>query len=418
MTSESSVANQKTMATVKPDVAAVAPKLLTRMLVALLEQLKVGQLTLRDENGWQQSYGDPQSDLAAEIVVLDSQFYKAVVSGGSIGAAEAYMNGWWDSPDLTMVIRLMAANMATLDAIESQSSPLKRLIMKLVHKFNGNTVSGSKRNIAHHYDLSNAFYQLFLDETMMYSSGVYPDAESSLLQASEHKLKLVCDDLELTDADHLLEIGTGWGGLACFAAKNYGCKVTTTTISYAQYQFAQQRVKDAGLEQQVTVLKEDYRKLQGTYSKLISIEMIEAVGYEHLSTFFDRCSSLVRDNGKMLLQVITIADQRERYYRRNVDFIQRYIFPGGYLPSVAVLADKVAQYSDLAIRQVRDIGLDYARTLKDWRDNFDGQLEQVKALGFDDRFIRMWRFYLCYCEGGFHERSISTVQMVLDKPTR
>ncbi|MBW8191923.1 cyclopropane-fatty-acyl-phospholipid synthase family protein [Neiella marina] len=396
----------------------IAPSLLTRLLLKPLQQLRHGRLLLRDCHGWQCEFGDPSSALSAEIHVRDERFYKAVMRGGSIGGAEAYMDGWWDSPDLTAVVRVLAANMAALDAIESQASPLKRLFLKLLHKFNSNSVTGSQRNIAHHYDLSNAFYQLFLDDTMMYSSGVYPHQGASLQQASEHKLKLLCDDLQLTADDHLLEIGTGWGGLALFAAQHYGCQVTTTTISDAQYQFAKQRVEQSDVSDQITVLKQDYRQLEGQYSKIISIEMIEAVGYEHLSTFFKRCTSLLADSGKMVLQAITIADQREPSYRKNVDFIQRYIFPGGYLPSVAVLSDQAAKYSDMVIRQVRDIGIDYAQTLADWRENFEAKLDQVEQLGFDERFIRMWRFYLCYCEGGFRERSISTVQLTLDKPLR
>lgn len=395
-----------------------APPLLTRLLLKPLKQLRHGRIVLRDHKGWQREFGNKDSDLLAEIHVKDERFYKAVLKGGSIGGAEAYMDGWWDSPDLTAVVRVLAANLAALDAIEAQSSPLKRLFLKVWHKLNGNSVTGSQRNISHHYDLSNAFYQLFLDDTMMYSSGVYPHSEASLQQASEHKLRLLCDDLELRNDDHLLEIGTGWGGLACFAAQNYGCKVTTTTISDAQYQFAKRRVEQAGLQHLVTVLKQDYRKLSGSYTKLISIEMIEAVGYEHLPTFFKRCTELLAVGGKMALQAITIADQREKNYRNSVDFIQRYIFPGGYLPSMAVLAQHIANFSDLAVRNVRDIGLDYAQTLADWRSNFESQLNQVTELGFDDKFIRMWRFYLCYCEGGFRERTISTVQLVLDKPIR
>ena len=391
------------------------PPVWASILLTSLSQLKTGSVTIQ-QGSWQKTYGQPHGP-QAEILVLDPGFYKAVLNGGSIGAAEAYMDGYWDSPDLVTLVRVMAANSSMLDKIEAGAGWLHHLMLKLMHFGNRNSLKGSKENISAHYDLSNAFYQLFLDNTMMYSSGVYPYAGASLQQASEHKLKRLCDALELTPTDHLLEIGTGWGGLACYAAKHYGCKVTTTTISKAQYDFACERVHNDNLQDQVTLLTQDYRQLQGQYDKIISIEMIEAVGYKHLSDFFGQCSKLLKPGGKMALQSITIACQREPHYRNQVDFIQRYIFPGGYLPSLSVLANKLASHSSLTIRGVDDIGLDYAQTLAHWRHNFEQQLDKVKALGFDERFIRMWRYYLCYCEGGFHEKAISTVQVQLEKAT-
>ena len=384
------------------------------LLYRLMESLKTGQIVLSD-CGWQRTFGNPESELFAEVKVKDRRFYKAVIKGGSIGAAEAYMNGWWESPDLTAVIRVLAANLRVMDSIERNGHWFKKILNVIQHKLNRNSVVGSKRNIAAHYDLSNAFYELFLDNSMMYSSGVYPHPNATLQQASEHKLKLLCDQLDLGPHDHLIEIGTGWGGLACFAAQNYGCRVTTTTISEAQFEYANERVKKLGLEDKVALLKQDYRSLKGQYSKLISIEMIEAVGYEHLSLFFKKCSSLLRPGGKMALQSITISEQREPSYRNQVDFIQKYIFPGGYLPSLAVLANNIALHSEFNVRHLRDIGIDYANTLLHWRENFESSLEQVLQLGFDERFIRMWRYYLCYCEGGFREKTISTVQLLLEK---
>ncbi|MCM2679998.1 SAM-dependent methyltransferase [Echinimonas agarilytica] len=400
--------------TLTSNIQASGPSVVTRMLLNSLQNLSVGQLTLVDGDR-KQIFGEGNEGVSAHVTVHDPSFYKAVIKDGSIGAAESYMQGHWETPDLTAVMRLMASNLATLDRLDASTSWLNRLSRKLFHKLNGNSVTGSKKNIVAHYDLSNAFYELFLDSTMMYSAGVYADQGSTLQDASEHKLKRLCDFLDLSADDHLLEIGTGWGGLACYAAKHYGCKVTTTTISDEQYKFAQTRFEQEGVADQVVLLNQDYRALTGVYDKLISIEMIEAVGFEHLDQFFKKCSSLLKPGGKMSLQSITIADQREKAYRNSVDFIQRYIFPGGYLPSVAVLSEHIAKYSDLSIRTLNDIGLDYAKTLEDWRHNFEEQLDKVRALGFDEQFIRMWRFYLCYCEGGFREKTISTVQMQLEK---
>lgn len=382
-------------------------------LLASLNKLHIGKVTIR-QGRWHQCYGHNEGP-EGEIHVLSPAFYKAVLQGGSIGAAEAYMDGLWDSPDLVALVRVLAANSSLLDQIEAGTGWLHRLGLKLLHRGNRNSLKGSKKNIEAHYDLSNAFYQLFLDSTMMYSSGVFPYEGATLLEASEHKLKQLCDSLELGPQDHLLEIGTGWGGLACYAAKHYGCKVTTTTISQAQYEFACQRVVDEGVSERVTLLTQDYRQLTGEYDKIISIEMIEAVGYDHLGDFFKQCNRLLKPGGTMALQSITIACQREPHYRNHVDFIQRYIFPGGYLPSLTVLSEQIARHSSFTIRGLEDIGLDYAKTLEQWRLNFEQQLEKVKALGFDERFIRMWRFYLCYCEGGFREKAISTIQVKLEK---
>lgn len=388
------------------------PPVWANILLKSLSQLK-GELTLQ-QGDWRQSYGQGDGPMA-ELQIHDEGFYQSLIKGGSIGAAEAYMDGLWDSPDLTQVIELMAANIEYLDQLEAGTGWFSQLLLKLFHKGNQNSIVGSKRNIQAHYDLSNAFYELFLDSSMMYSSAVYENEQVNLECAAEYKLKKLCDALALNESDHLLEIGTGWGGLACYAAKQYGCKVTTTTISDAQYHYAQQWIEQEGLAQQITLLKQDYRQLKGSFDKLISIEMIEAVGYKHLATFFKQCSALLKPGGKMALQAITIACQREKIYRKRVDFIQRYIFPGGYLPSIQVLAEKIAKHSTFTIRQLDDIGLDYAQTLADWRANFEANREAVQQLGFDERFIRLWRYYLCYCEGGFRQKTISTVQMTLEK---
>ena len=279
-----------------------------------------------------------------------------------------------------------------------------------------NTLQGSRKNIAAHYDLGNEMFALFLDDTMMYSCAIFEHPQMSLQQASIEKLERVCRKLELQPGDHLLEIGTGWGGLALHAARHYGCRVTTTTISHEQYRMALQRVEQAGLGDRITVLCEDYRNLSGEYDKLVSIEMIEAVGHAYFDTYFEQCSRLLKSDGLMLLQSITIADQRYAAAKRSVDFIQRYIFPGGCLPSVAVLSDSVARNTDMRMLHLEDIGPHYATTLKRWRQRFMARLDSVRALGYPEEFIRMWEYYLCYCEGGFRERAIGTVQVLLGKP--
>ena len=279
-----------------------------------------------------------------------------------------------------------------------------------------NTLKGSRRNIGDHYDLGNDLFELFLDQTMMYSCGVFQQPQATLQEASEAKLALICEKLQLKPTDHVLEIGTGWGGFAVFAAQHYGCHITTTTISRQQYDYARQRVREAGLDDRITLLCDDYRELNGSYDKLVSIEMIEAVGYRHYDTYFKKCSELLRPNGMMLLQSISIPDQRYPVAKKSIDFIQRYIFPGGCLPSVAALSTAIARRTDMRIFHLEDIGPHYATTLHHWRERFLANIEKVRQLGYPDRFIRMWEYYLCYCEGGFRQQSIGTVQLLLTKP--
>ncbi|EWH09403.1 cyclopropane-fatty-acyl-phospholipid synthase [Catenovulum agarivorans DS-2] len=359
--------------------------------------------------------GNQSSDLVASIRILDATCYIDFVTGGSIGASEAFIDHKWTTADLTKVIQVFARCQQELDEIEGQSSLLNKLQNKLLSWKNANTKAGSKRNILAHYDLGNDLYTRFLDDKMMYSAAIYPSAETSLAEAQNIKLKTICDKLALTESDHLIEIGTGWGGLAIFAAQNYGCKVTTTTISDAQYEYACAKVEQLGLSQQITLLKQDYRLLQGQFDKLVSIEMIEAVGHEFLPTFFKKCNSLVKPKGKMLLQAITIADQRYDHYRKNVDFIQKYIFPGGCLPSVSVIAEQFAKSTNMVIDNVQDIGLDYAKTLADWRNNFEDNWQEIEQFGFDNKFKRLWVYYLSYCEGAFLQRVISTHHIVANQ---
>lgn len=388
-----------------------------RLVLSMLEKIQVGHLSV-EENGQVFSFGQPreQADIVAHIYVTHASVYRHVLAHGTIGSGEAYMAKAWWSPDLVQVIRLMVLNMALIQRFDSGWSFVKNIINRLNHRLRANNRSGSRRNIAAHYDLGNHFFELFLDSTMLYSSAIFPSAEATLEEASVYKLRRICSRLQLCPQDHLLEIGTGWGGMAIFAARHYGCRVTTVTISREQFAYARDWVAREGLENQIQVLLQDYRDVTGQFDKIVSIEMIEAVGYRYYSQYFSRCSALLKPQGKMLLQAITIADQRYEQEKDRVDFIQRYIFPGGCLPSLAVITRHVSRDTDLQIVGLEDITLDYARTLAEWKRRLFANLDAVRQQGFDDVFIRMWDFYLAYCEGGFRERVISTSQVLLAKP--
>ena len=383
----------------------------------VLGKLQVGSLTLR-EGDKVKVFGSTSEGSAphAEVHVHDTDLYRRILTGGSIAAGETFIEGMWSSPDLTEVTRAFSANMAMLEAMSDKQNWLARLALKLSHWARRNTSTRSRENISAHYDLGNDFFSLFLDPSMMYSSAVFPSASADLASASQHKLKLICEDLELKAEDHLVEIGTGWGGMAIFAAEHYGCRVTTTTISRQQYDYTLEAVAQKGLEDQVTVLFDDYRDLQGQFDKLVSIEMIEAVGHQFYDTYFQKISHLLKPHGKAVIQAITITEQRYEQARDSVDFIKRYIFPGGCLPSLTVVSDALSRVTDMQMSNLRDIGRDYADTLKVWHASFLNKLDEVRAMGFDDRFIRMWRYYLSYCEGGFRERIIGTHQITLTKP--
>ena len=375
-----------------------------RLFVKFLGQLEDCAIELR-EGTHVTLLGKSNADLSAIITIHNAKAYKSILWGGSIGAAEAYVEGLWSTDDLTTVIRIFSRNLAKLQQYEQRFSFLSNVFNRLSHSLNSNSKNGSRTNIAAHYDLSNAMYRLFLDPHMQYSSGMFPQPDSSLEQAQEHKMALICEHLQLDETDHLLEVGTGWGGLACYAAKRYGCKVTTTTISPAQYEVAQERVQAQGLQKQVTLLLEDYRDLNGEYSKIVSVEMIEAVGHKYMPTYFRKLNDLLKPGGKLLLQAITINDQRYNSYRTKVDFIQKYIFPGGHLPSLGVICQQ-QQHTQLYIDHLADYRLNYANTLKIWRERFLHHRQDILTLGFSDDFIRLWEFYFCYCEGAFREKVI------------
>ncbi|WP_455208747.1 class I SAM-dependent methyltransferase [Kaarinaea lacus] len=382
-----------------------------------LQQLHQGQLVI-DDHGERYYFGAVTDDfpIAAVIKIKDSRFYSMLAFGGSIGAGESYIMGYWASDNLTNVIRIMVRNLDLLDGMENGLARLTNPFRKILHWLNRNTLKGSKNNISAHYDLGNDFFELFLDPTMMYSCGIFENSNTTMEQASRAKLKRICDKLDLKPGDRVVEIGTGWGGFAIYAAKHYGCHVTTTTISQNQFQWAKRRIEEENLEDHITLLFEDYRKLNGQYDKLVSIEMIEAVGHRYYDTFFKKCSDLLKPDGIMLIQAITIADQRYEQAKRSVDFIQRYIFPGSCIPSNTAILNSTTRASDLRLFHLEDFGPHYATTLRLWKEKLFRNRDEVTQRGYSETLIRMWDFYLCYCEGGFFERAISDVHYIFTKP--
>lgn len=389
--------------------------LLQKKVLASMARLEYGHVRLK-HNGNTQQLGDGTQPAFAELQVLDDAFFGKIALGGSVGAGESYMDGDWRSDDLVALMRLLIRNRDLLDSMEGGSARFSAWLMQLAHQFRRNTKSGSRKNIAAHYDLGNNLFELFLDPSMMYSSAIFDAEDMSLEQASARKLQVICEKLQLNEADHLLEIGTGWGGMALYAAKHFGCKVTTTTISQQQYDLAKARIDAAGLDNRVTLLLQDYRELQGQYDKLVSIEMIEAIGHQYQDTYFAKCASLLKPGGIALIQAITIEDHRYQLALKSVDFIKRYIFPGSYIPCVSSMVTSAAEAGQLRLLDLRDIGDSYAKTLHEWRKRFLANTDNVLALGYDQRFIGMWDFYLAYCEAGFLERSISDVHLLFGKP--
>jgi cyclopropane-fatty-acyl-phospholipid synthase len=388
-----------------------------RVLISLLKKLNFGEIVLTD--GEEQHVFGRRSeacDLRASLTVLHPRFYSQVLFGGSIGAGEAYVAGHWSSDDLTLLLRIVLLNQSVFAGLDRGLSRLKAPLYKAYHFLHKDSKKGSRINIAAHYDLGNDFYALFLDETLTYSCGIFDSPECSLQEASVAKYDRICKKLQLSNKDHVLEIGTGWGGFAIHAASQYGCRVTTTTISRAQHDLALERIRTAGVENRVQVLFKDYRDLKGRFDKLVSIEMIEAVGHHYLETFFRCCSNLLTERGVMALQAITIADHAFEKHKKEVDFIKRYIFPGSCIPSVTAMGDAVAAATDLRLVHLEDITPHYARTLRTWRERFFENIGQVRALGYSETFIRMWEFYLCYCEAGFQERYLGDVQILFAKP--
>jgi len=388
-----------------------------KLLLGQLAKLEQGSLRIVEPGG-DHRFGKrtPDCDIAVTVHVENAQFFADVAFGGTVGAGEAYIRGIWKCDDLTGLVRLFLRNRDLMNGMDGRWAVFTKPFLKAFHTLNRNSKEGSARNISAHYDLGNDLYELMLDETMMYSCAIYPRPEATLHEAQVAKLDAVCQKLALTPQDHLVEIGTGWGGLAIHAATNYGCRVTTTTISREQHDYAKAKIEKLGLANRITLLFQDYRDLQGQFDKLVSIEMIEAVGADFLETYLAKCSSLLKPNGSMLLQAITIQDQ---FYERalgQVDYIQRFIFPGSFIPSVTAITTAACEATDLKVSHLEDIGPHYAATLRHWRERFFANLAAVRKLGLNDSFVRMWEFYLCYCEGGFMERALGDVHILLSKP--
>ena len=392
-------------------------RLARRLVHAQLARIEQGEIVVREADN-EFYFGKVTDDfpVRVHIEIRHSSVWSDVAFGGSSGSGEAYIKGSWSCSNLLGLVRIFLRNRHVLNQMDKRMTRFKAPLHRMLHWLSRNTRKGSRRNISAHYDLGNDLFELFLDPTMMYSCAYYPGPDSRLDEAAVAKLDRICRKLELKPEDQLLEIGTGWGGFAIHAAKHYGCRVTTTTISRQQYELARKRIRREGLEDRITLLFEDYRDLAGQYDKVVSIEMIEAIGHQYLDTYFEKCSSLLKPHGMMLLQAITIADQRYESALREVDYIKKFIFPGGFLPSISAMSRSIARVTDMKLFHMDDIGPHYARTLGDWRQRFFERIDEVKALGYSDAFIRMWEYYLCYCEGGFEERDIGTVQMLLTKP--
>lgn len=387
-----------------------------RLVLNRLSKLSSGQLCLKDSLG-ETNFGLESLDGPVVCLTIhDMNFYDRVCFSGSLGVAESYMAGEWECDDVTALIRLFVRQLSMMPELDRGLGRIKRFCARIWHLLRVNTRSGSRDNIEAHYDLGNDLFKLFLDPTMMYSSGVFESEDMTLHAASIAKLDRICRKLDLQTSDHVVEIGTGWGGFAIHAAGQYGCRVTTTTISQQQFDLATERVREAGLQDRVDVLLRDYRDLEGKYDKLVSIEMIEAVGYRYFETFFEKCGSLLKRSGMMLIQGITMPEQRYQAYLRSVDFIQRHIFPGGCLPSVLTMGRAIARKTDMRIVTLEDLAPHYARTLLEWRRAFLERLNEVREQGYPERFIRMWEYYLCYCEAAFMERAVGVVQLLAARP--
>jgi cyclopropane-fatty-acyl-phospholipid synthase len=413
------------IATDKPSERVAGPRsllagFLRKPLLSALAGLREGQIVVLEGED-RRSLGDAASDLRATIRVANPRFWTAVALGGSIGAAEAWTRGYWTADDLTTVIRILARNRDASTGLEDGLARVRGIVEQARAALFLNSRSRSRSNIAAHYDLGNEFFESFLDETMTYSCAVFESDDHTLADASRHKYDLVCRKLGLGPGREVLEIGTGWGGFALHAAGSYGCRVTTTTISPKQHAYSVKRIREAGLAHLVKVERIDYRdlpvRLGRRFDHLVSIEMIEAVGHRYLDTYFRTCDELLEPGGSMLLQAIVIDDRLYDEYRRGVDFIQKYVFPGGCLPSISAIRGSVDRATDLRIEDVHDITPHYAETLRRWRDNFRANRERIAELGFNEEFRRLWEFYFCYCEGGFLERTIGDVQIALRKST-
>ncbi len=402
--------------------ASIQPSFSRKLVLTSLEKMTKGHLVAYLPDGSVRHFGkEPDSAFRTSITIHRESFFSRVIQFGHIGFAEGYMDGDWDTPDLEMVVAWFILNVEESPLLEGASN--HTWLVNLLGKFNrwyhllrSNTQSNSQKNIHEHYDLGNAFFKLFLDPTLTYSSAYYTQAEQSLESAQLAKYDALCRKLKLTPGDHVLEIGSGWGGFAQYASETYGCKITTTTISREQFAHVQHRIQAEGLQDRIEILYCDYRNLTGKYDKIVSIEMIEAVGDQYYEAFFAQCHRLLKPQGLVALQMITCPDSRFELLKQNVDFIQKHIFPGSLLPSVGRINQAVNRTSHFFLHSLEDMGNSYARTLGEWHVAFNQQLEAVRALGFDERFIRKWNLYFLYCKAAFRMRNISVVQVVYTRP--
>lgn len=382
------------------------------LVMKKLEALQGGSLRVADEWGITR-FGDA-TELQAAIDVRRPAFYRSAAIGGTLAVAESYIRGDWDCEQLTELFRLLIRNRDATRHVDGGLARLAGASQRALHRWRDNSRRGSRRNISAHYDLGNDFFRLWLDDSLAYSSGIFPSSRASLREASIEKIDRACRKLDLQASDHVLEIGGGWGGFAIHAAANYGCRVTTTTISQEQFTLAQRRIDGSGLGDRITLLNSDYRDLCGRFDKLVSIEMIEAVGHRYFDAFFDQCGRLLRSSGSLLLQAIVMPERHYDDYLRSVDFIQRYIFPGGCLPSLSAMLESVGRTGSLRLVHAEDFAPHYAETLRRWRTNFEEAIPEVHRLGYGEHFVRLWRYYLCYCEAAFEERSIGVMQLQFD----
>ncbi|MBW4933260.1 class I SAM-dependent methyltransferase [Marinobacter sp. F4206] len=395
----------------------LASRIARKLVIQQLNQLGDGVLTVFEDGFDALVFGDGDTRYpSAELVIHDHSTWRDLLTGGSVGAAEAFVNGDWSTPDLVALLRFFTRNVDRMNEFEDRFSWVTKPALKGLHWLNRNTREGSRKNISAHYDLGNDLFELFLDPTMMYSSAIYPSEHATLDEAAVHKLDTICQKLDLQPEDRVIEIGTGWGGFAIHAAKHYGCHVTTTTISKEQLELAKARVAEEGLDDRITLLFDDYRDLEGRFDKLVSIEMIEAVGPQFLDSYLAQISTLLKQDGLALVQAINMPEQRYQRALKNVDFIQRFIFPGSFIPSFGAILDSVRTQSDLVLTHAEDLGFHYARTLHDWCERFMANSGKLDSLGYDQAFRRLWEFYFAYCEAGFSERAIGVSQILLAKP--
>lgn len=391
------------------------------VVLKALAQMSKGTLHLTLPDGESFTMGTGEGNISARIDIVDNDFYKRVIMYGDIGFGEAYVDGLWETDNITNVIKWVLLNVENAPGvsgskIQALGLNLMKLFNKIYHSKRANTITGSRKNISEHYDLNNDFFASFLDPTMTYSSAYFYKDSLTLEEAQYAKYERLCRQMHLNPTDHVLEIGSGWGANAIYMAKTYGCKVTSLTISEEQLKLARQRVKAAGLTDRVQILMKDYRLMEGKFDKIVSVEMLEAVGHKYLDEYFRRCHELLKKSGILAIQVITSPDCRYDSLRKGVDWIQKHIFPGSLLPSVAAINAAINRTGDMTMVDLKDLGLDYARTLKMWFDQFNTNLPTVRSLGFDERFIRKWNYYLCYCEAAFAMRNINVMHLTYTRP--